>query len=123
MCYTTYEGEQVKDQVCNICNTSTALYDGKTNVNGRWAFMCGGCVITHGYPDIPDLCKRLKQIVPVDRQEFQYHYWKNELEAILIERCGCGIDDLPDYSIRDAYDSGEEPEEVADQMLEEAGFF
>lgn len=34
--------------MCDICGTKKAVYDGKTHM-GPWAFMCEGCFKKHGW--------------------------------------------------------------------------
>jgi hypothetical protein len=48
--------------------------------------------------------------------------WKREVDREVERRIGLSSDDLPDYCYRDAYDAGDAPEDVAIEVLAEAGF-
>ena len=48
--------------------------------------------------------------------------WMDRVNDIIQGRSGVGVLDLPDFAYRDAYDAGESPSEVAEEVLEENGF-
>ena len=49
--------------------------------------------------------------------------WQRIVELYLVEKCGMGIEDLPDYDYWEAWDNGENPKNVAEQVIENARRF
>ena len=48
--------------------------------------------------------------------------WLNEVDLQTMKRVGCSVHDLPDFSSRDMFDAGIDPDEAAEEALREAGF-
>jgi hypothetical protein len=48
--------------------------------------------------------------------------WMRKVDAALEARCGLTSGDLADFAYRDAFEDECDPEEVADEVLEENGF-
>lgn len=51
-----------------------------------------------------------------------FETWMVEVDRRLVVACSMGVDDLPDYSYRDAFDAGISASEVADEALDNAGW-
>ena len=51
-----------------------------------------------------------------------FETWMAEVDRRLVLACGMGVDDLPDYNYRDAFDEGISPKEIANEALDEAGW-
>ena len=48
--------------------------------------------------------------------------WLSDVDAELVRRSGLGVDDLPDWLYRDAYDDGAYPVDVARDVLADNDF-
>lgn len=44
--------------------------------------------------------------------------WKNKVNAEVQNLIGLSADDLPDFTYRDAFEAGESPESVAQQVVD-----
>ena len=51
-----------------------------------------------------------------------FETWMIEVDRRLVVACSMGVDDLPDYSYRDAFDAGMSANEVAEEALDNAGW-
>lgn len=51
-----------------------------------------------------------------------FEQWLDEVGEAVYRKAGVSREDLGDYPYRDAYDAGENPRDVAREVLEEAGF-
>lgn len=56
-----------------------------------------------------------------DDKEFKE--FMRQVDNALVAKCGMTHHDLSDFCYRDAFESGENPSEVADEVLEEEGFY
>ena len=56
-----------------------------------------------------------------DRAE-DFAYYRNAVDDEVTKICGMGLDDLPDYDVASAFEDGESPRDVAEAVLEYAGF-
>lgn len=54
--------------------------------------------------------------------EQTFDEWCREVNLVMIQRCSLGMDDLPDQTWHDWYDSGLTPDEAVQQTLENEGF-
>ena len=52
-----------------------------------------------------------------------FETWQAQVNAILIRKCGMGIEDLPDYGYWDCWHAGSTPTETAADALEYAKEF
>lgn len=46
-----------------------------------------------------------------------FRIWEQEVDRLLVDECGFGIDDLPDMAYRDWYNDGMEPAEAVKEVL------
>ena len=51
---------------------------------------------------------------------FNYSQWMQQVNRILVKKCGMDADMLPDYCYLDAYRAGDTPEEVAQDAIDNA---
>ena len=63
---------------------------------------------------------RLKKMTLKDWQKMTFEDWQREVNNALMRMCGMAIDDLPDYDYWCAWEAGDEPEETAKQVIENA---
>lgn len=56
-----------------------------------------------------------------DRAE-AFRDWMVKVDARCLRVCGMSIHDLPDWDFASAFDAGEDPEDVADEVMEDSGF-
>ncbi len=50
-----------------------------------------------------------------------YLDWLTDVDAVSFRATGLTLDELPDYEFHTAYEDGETPEDVLDDILREAG--
>ena len=49
-----------------------------------------------------------------------FEKWMILVEQAMLDKCGMGPDDLPDWAYRDAYDGGLTPNQAANQAINAA---
>jgi hypothetical protein len=55
-------------------------------------------------------------------KQIAFEDWLKIVNTFVIDSCGLGIEDIPDYDYWSSWDAGMNPEEVAQEALEEAGW-
>ena len=55
-------------------------------------------------------------------KEIAFEDWLKIVNRHVIDSCGLGIEDIPDYDYWNSWNAGMPPEEVAQEALEEAGW-
>lgn len=55
-------------------------------------------------------------------QEIAFEAWMQKVNRIVIQTCGLGVEDIPDYDYWNNWDAGVSPEETAQEALEAAGW-
>lgn len=50
----------------------------------------------------------------------QYDEWEQKVDAQMVDTCGMGIDDLPDYDYRAAYNANKTPVQCAKKAIANA---
>lgn len=102
---------------CDFCD-APGVYDAKTPL-GPWASLCEadferlGCSLGLGRGQ-----KRiLRSELP--KPEISFEGWMRQVDAALVSQVGLSSSDLPDQAYYDHYESGTEPKEVAQEILEE----
>lgn len=56
-------------------------------------------------------------------QTLTYSQWMSAVDKIIDERIGLGLDMLPDWLSRDAYENGLTPDQGAQECLDSAGWY
>jgi len=51
-----------------------------------------------------------------------FEEWMEEVDKEVTDRSGLSVNDLPDINFRDLFLSGADPEEAAEEVLENAGY-
>lgn len=52
----------------------------------------------------------------------EFEAWMRQVDRVLISLCGMVHRDLPDYTYRESFDAGEDPEDVVRDVLDAAGY-
>ena len=55
-------------------------------------------------------------------KQIAFEDWLKMVNTFVIDSCGLGIEDIPDYDYWSSWDAGMSPEEVGQEALEEAGW-
>jgi hypothetical protein len=56
------------------------------------------------------------------KKEIAFEDWMKVVNQHVINSCGLGIEDIPDYDYWSSWNHGMSPEDVAQEALEEAGW-
>lgn len=55
-------------------------------------------------------------------QEITFETWMKKVNRVVVQTCGLGVEDIPDYDYWSNWDAGVSPEETAKEALDNAGW-
>lgn len=55
-------------------------------------------------------------------QEISFEAWLKQVNRIVFQTCGLGVEDIPDYDYWSNWDAGVSPKETAEEALDNAGW-